>query len=203
MKKTFIVFLFSFSILVGGATEDSDDIKASYLKSYDYEKMNQYSEAIKILAPLYAKYPKGYMLNLRLGWLFYLDRKYMDAIQYYQKALLVNTYSLEPKLGLIKVYLDTSEYHKAMQMSYEIIKTDYYNYYGNLYMAKALIAKKEYANADKVVKKMLLLYPTDVVFLQTLAMNYKATDNTALSQLYQDILILDPNNIFVRSNIGK
>ncbi len=61
MKKLLIllaVCLFAFS---------NKDIQNLYYKSYNYEKMGDYKDAIKVLIPLYKKYPKGYTLNLRLA----------------------------------------------------------------------------------------------------------------------------------------
>ena len=175
--------------------------KEDYLNSYNYERIGKYSEAIKVLAPLYKKYPKGYTLNLRFGWLFYLDKKYNNAIEYYKKASLINQYALDPKLGLIRIYLDTSSFKKAELMSYEILKIDYYNYYANLYTIQALIAQKKYKIATKITNKMLTLYPTNITFLELLAIIYKKTNNKYLHNLYKDILILDPNNVLARSNI--
>jgi tetratricopeptide (TPR) repeat protein len=89
--------------------------------------MGRYYEAIKVLSPLYSKYPKGYTLNLRFGWLYFLSKRYSDAIKYYTKASLINTYALDPRLGLIRIYLQTANYEKAQTVSYELLKIDYYN----------------------------------------------------------------------------
>jgi len=197
--KILLVLLF-----VLGLTQASDefkDIKNGYFKSYDYEQMQKYNEAIKVLAPLYKKYPKGYTLNLRYGWLFYLNKNYNDSIKYYKKASLINSYALDPKLGLIRVYLDTYSYKKAESTAYELLKVDYYNYYANLYAIKALIAQKKYKIATSIIKKMLALYPTDIAYLEELAIAYKKTSNKYLEKLYEDILILDPNNVLVRTNL--
>jgi len=202
MIKNLIVFIF-FSITLFAKGAEFEEIKSQYFKSYDYEKVGRYSEAIKVLAPLYKKYPKGYTLNLRFGWLFFLDKKYNDAIKYYKKASLVNSFALDPKLGLIRVYLATYSYKKAESVAYEILKMDYYNYYANLYAVQALISQKKYDIALSMVRKMLALYPTDVKFLEQLAIVYKATNSKYLKQVYEDILILDPNNVFVRSNLTK
>jgi tetratricopeptide (TPR) repeat protein len=163
--------------------------------------MGRYEEAIKVLVPLYNKYNKGYTLNLRFGWLFYLNKNYRDAIKYYQKASLINPYSLDPRLGLIRIYLDTQSYQKASQKAYEVLKIDYYNYYANLYVIQALIAQKKFEIAYKIAKKMLALYPTDISFLELLATIYKKTNDKRLEQLLKDILILDPNNILVRDSL--
>jgi len=197
--KTILFLLLNISLLFSSA--EFEDIKSQYFKSYDYEQMQKYGEAIKVLSPLYKKYPKGYTLNLRFGWLFYLDKKYNDSIKYYKKASLINPYALDPRLGLIRVYLDTYSFKKAEQVSYELLKIDYYNYYANLYVIKALIAQKKYDIATEIINKMLALYPTEISYLEQLAIVYKLTNNKYLQKLYEDILILDPNNVLVRSNL--
>ena len=197
MKKLFIVSFFV-CLLFGS---DTQKIEESYFKSYDYEKMGRYEEAIKVLVPIYKKYPKGYTLNLRLGWLFYLDKKYNDAIKYYKKASILNTYALDPRIGLIRIHLDRYDYEKAEHISYEVMKIDYYNFYANLYAIKALILQKKYDIALKITRKMLALYPTNISYLEQLAIIYKQTNSKYLKQLYDDILTLDPNNVLVRSEL--
>jgi len=197
MKKLLILCVFIGRILF--AQNDFETIKQHYFKSYDYEQMGKYDEAIKVLAPLYTKYPKGYTLNLRFGWLFFLSKKYNDALQYYQKAQSIQPHALDPKLGTMRVYLAQGSSKKAEMLGYKILKTDYYNYYGNYYTILALINQKKYDVATKIIQKILALYPTDVLFLEQLARIYKATNNKYLRKLYEDILVLDPNNVLVRS----
>jgi len=68
-------------------------------------------------------------------------------------------------------------------------------------MIQSLNAQKKYNISLKIINKMLALYPTDISYLELLAVVYKATDSKYLQKLYEDILILDPNNIYVRSNL--
>jgi len=199
MKKILIFIVLI--VLNAGASEEFKDIKEQYFKSYDYELLGKYKEAIKVLSPLYKKYPNGYTLNLRFGWLFYLNKKYADSIIYYKKASLINSYALDSRLGLIRVYLDTHSYNEAQTVATELLKIDYYNYYANIYMIQSLNAQKKYNISLKIINKMLALYPTDISYLELLAVVYKATDSKYLQKLYEDILILDPNNIYVRSNL--
>jgi len=199
MMKFFLLLVLCLSL--SSASTEFEDIKSQYFKSYDYEQMQKYDEAIKVLSPLYQKYPNGYTLNLRFGWLFYLNKQYMDAIKYYKKASLINPNSLEAKLGLAKTYLETSSFKDAERECQQILKIDHYNYYANLSLIKALVGEKKYDTADEIIKKMLTIYPTDTVYLEQLAIVYKLTANPYLQQLYEDILVLDPNNVFVRSNL--
>ncbi len=176
----------------------ADEIKDAYYKSYDYEKMGAYEEAIKVLRPIYDRYPNGYTLNLRLGWLFYKMGRYANAIEHYKKASLIIPSSLEPRLGLAMVYLAMGRYEDAARAAGVVLRTDYYNYYGNLYLAKALLGKKEYKDAAAVAKKMLALYPTDVRFLEQLAKAFEVLFPDRAKKIYEDILILDPNNVAAR-----
>ncbi len=197
MIKTALLLLFAISLL--SSNEEFKSIKSAYFKSYDYEQVGRYKEAIKILAPLSQKYPKGYTLNLRFAWLFYLQKQYNTSLKYYKKASLLNTQALEPKLGMIRVYLATYSFEDAQNVATELLKVDYYNYYANLYMTKALNAQKKYKIAIAVSQKMLRLYPTDTLFLEQLLLSYKATDNKYSNDVKQSILILDPNNVIART----
>ncbi len=197
--KYLLVLLVSLSLSI--ASDSFDEVKSQYFKSYDYELLGKYKEAIKVLSPLYSKYPKGYTLNLRFAWLFYLNKNYADAIKYYKKASLINSYALDPRLGLMRVYLDTHSYKEAEKVANELLKIDYYNYYANIYMIQSLNAQGKYDISIKIIQKMLALYPTDISFLELLSVVYKQTNSPYLEKLYEDILVLDPNNVYVRSNL--
>ena len=198
MKKLIVflaVFLFAFS---------NKDIQQIYYKSYNYEKMGDYKDAIKTLIPLYNKYPKGYTINLRLGWLFYLNKKYTNSIKHYQKASLVKPYSVESKLGLMKDYIAMQNYKNALKVGNLILKEDYYNYYGNYYEILALKGIKDYKNALKLTNKMLALYPTSVLYLNSLGEIYYVSSKKDLAKkIFEDVLILDPNNVFAKSYLNK
>jgi len=198
MKKLIIflaVFLFALT---------NKDIKEIYYKSYNYEKMGDYKDSIKVLIPLYNRYPHSYTLNLRLGWLFYVNKKYNNSIKHYQKASLDLPYSLETKLGLIKDYLAMQDYKRALKIGNLILREDYYNYYGNYYEILALKEIKDYKSALSVTNKMLTLYPISVLFLNSLGEIYYLEGKKDLAKkVFKDVLTLDPNNIFAKSYIKK
>ena len=175
----------------------------AYYKSYNYEKMGDYKDSIKSLIPVYKKYPKGYTLNLRLGYLFFLDKKYNNSIEHYKKAAIVAPYSVEAKLGLIKNYLKTTKYDNALSICNSIIKIDYYNYYGNFYLLIALKLKNQDNEAIKVATKMLSLYPTDIMYLQEMAKLQYKKDKKRGIKIFKDILILDPNNITAKEYLSR
>jgi len=198
MKKLLIflaVFLFALS---------NKEIQQIYYKSYNYEKMGDYKDAIKVLIPLYNKYPKGYTLNLRLGWLFYLNKKYTNSIKHYQKASISLPYSLEPKLGIIRDYIAMQDFKNALKTGNIILREDYYNYYGNYYEILALKGMKDYKDALNIAEKMITLYPTSVLFLNSLGeIYYKEGKKDLAKKIFNDVLILDPNNITAKNYLNK
>jgi len=198
MKKLILflaVILFAFS---------NKNIQQIYYKSYNYEKMGDYKDAIKVLIPLYKKYPEGYTINLRLGWLFYLNKNYSNSIKHYQKASLILPYSIEPKLGLMRDYLALQDFKDALKEGNLILREDYYNYYGNYYEILALKGIKDYKNAVKLTNKMLGLYPTSVLFLNILGEVYYHQNKKDLAKkVFENVLLLDPNNVIAKSYLNK
>jgi tetratricopeptide (TPR) repeat protein len=196
LKKLLLLFFTVF--LVAG------EIDNAYKNSYNYEKIGDYKDAIKVLIPIYKKYPNGYTLNLRLGYLFYLNKNYKNAISYYQKASLILPNSFEPKLGLMRVYLTMKNYQNVTNIGYSILKIDLYNYYANLYIINSLINQKKYDNALSLVNKMLTIYPTDITYLVKLAKIYEIKNPNYAKEIYENsILILDPNNVAAKIYLNR
>ncbi len=189
----FVVFMI---ISLFSAFAYEDFVKRAYYDSYNYEKMGDYEDAIKSLMPVLEKYPKSYTPNLRLGWLYYLSGKYKNALYHYQKAVVAIKSAVLPRLGIAYIYLLQSRFKEALSICNDILTTDYYNYYANLYAAKALLGKGDLDNCEAISLKMLALYPTDVKFLEVLGELYiKRGRIEEAKKVFEDILILDPKNL--------
>ncbi len=190
--------LFASALLLAGLSlfGYEESVKKAYYDSYNYEKMGDYEDAIKSLMPVYKAYPNAYTPNFRLGWLFYLNGNFKNALMHYQKAASAVKSAVRPRLGIAEVYMLQGKYDDALKLCGDILKMDYYNYYANLYLAKTLLAKGDLSNAETVVLKMLSLYPTDTIFLEVLASVYlKESRRDDAAKVYEDILILDPKNV--------
>jgi tetratricopeptide (TPR) repeat protein len=180
------------------------NIKQLYYKSYNYEKMGDYKDAIKVLIPIYNKYPNGYTINLRLAWLFYLNKNYQNAIKHYKKAMNILPYSFEPKLGLMRVYNAMGKYNSSIEIGNVLLKNDYYNFYGNYYYTVALMGLKNYKEAMTLCTKMLTVYPTSILFLNLYGEIYWYTGKKNLAKdIFKNVLILDPNNVVAKGFLSK
>ncbi|MBT5953454.1 tetratricopeptide repeat protein [bacterium] len=174
----------------------SEQIKTAYYKSYNYEKMGNYDDAIKALKLIYKSFPEGYTVNYRLGYLYNVNQKYANAISHFKSAISASMYSIEPKLGLMLVQMTKGDYDAAEELGHQILNTDYYNYYANLRLAYVLRMQNKAELAEKVVLKMLSLYPIDIYFLLEYGiLKMNAEDFKRAYSTFSDILILDPENV--------
>ncbi len=173
-----------------------NDIRNAYQNSYQYEKTQNYQDAIKAIGVIALHYPKTYTVNLRLGYLHYASGKFANALRHYKIALEAIPNAISPLLGKMNVHIATQHFDDAEQMGYQIIKNDLYNYYGNLKLAYVLTQQGKLDNALVLVEKMLAKYPEDVAFLTQYAeiMVGKEAFSQA-TETYSNILLLDPENV--------
>ncbi|MGN7610757.1 tetratricopeptide repeat protein [Magnetococcales bacterium HHB-1] len=171
-------------------------LKEAYHRSFHYEKMQDYTNAIKSLMPVYEDYPNYYTLNLRLGWLNYLAGQYANALRHYRVASTVLPSAIDSKQGLAMTLLVQEKFKEAEQVCYEILTQDHYNYYGNLYLVTALMAQDKTSIALNVVRRVLVHHPTDIKFLEKLALIYLKEQKEAEARvIFKDLSVLDPTNL--------
>ena len=203
--KSFFLWLVIFmlgSTAAWGMT--TPEIMQAYYRSYNYEKLQDFRDAIDALAPVVREYPAGYTVNLRLGWLYYLKQNYADSLQHYVTAMKVAPQSIEAKLGYMLPLLVQRRYDLVEDMAYQILRTDRYNYYANLRLAVALRHEKKYDSAAKILQQMLTLYPIDVTFLTELGLVREAEGKVnAAAAIFTDVLTLDPENPAAKARIGR
>jgi tetratricopeptide (TPR) repeat protein len=180
------------------------DIAGAYHASFEHERAEAYQDAIRALAPVYEAYPNGYTVNLRMGWLFYLNGNFNNAVAHYEVARSAAPFALEPKLGQLLPLLAQGRWPEAESVAYEIVSVDHYNYYGNMRLIVALRMQEKFEPAYQITLKMAGAYPTDLTFLAELALLNDARGNKDEAvRLFTDLLILDPENETARNYLKK
>jgi len=200
-RKSFvwILLLLIIPFQAGCVSLNTKQLVKAYYQSYNYEKMGDYKDAIRAITPVYEKYPNGYTINLRLGWLYYLDKKYANSIRHYKNAEYIIPSSLEPVLGMALPLMAQKKWSDVESLMYKVIKVDYYNYYGNLRLAIALRMEKKFSQAKRIVDKMLAVYPTDVNFLDQLGLIYYDEGKKKYAKsVFGNVLVLDPQNVMAK-----
>ena len=173
-------------------------IMKCYYDSYEHEKNEEYTEAIYDLKPVYLSYPNTYTVNLRIGWLYYLNANYSNSIQRLIKAQSLSPSSIEPMAILVLVYSKKSDWTKVEELCAKIQKIDYHNINANYWYSYALKMQKKYGLAIKVNRKMLALYPLSILFLQELGENLFLNGKKEESwSVLSSLQILSPGNTVV------
>lgn len=192
--RLLILSLFLWAQMIS-ADESGEQIKLAYHQSFQYEKIQNYTEAINAILPVLASYPKGYTVNLRLGWLYYLHTRYANSMKHYGTAIKTMPSSIEARLGLMLPQLAQQRYSQLEQTAYQILNKDYANYYANLRLIISLREQNKTDLALGIAQKMLAYYPSDINFLEQLGLTYETQGNLIKAQLvFADLIILNPEN---------
>ena len=171
-------------------------IERAYYKSYEMEHQKKdYRGAVEAMKPVLKAFPNGYTVNFRMGWLSYLDSEYDYALQYYRKALAIYPASVEVLNCISLIHVARKEWGKVEEVNQRIIKIDHFNQTANYWYAYALKMRRRYSQAEKVCRKMLVVFPTSVKFLQELAeILYLNNKTEEAHSVFLSVIILDPFN---------
>ena len=162
MRPQSAVLLFAFLLFFTHRTSAQNETKnllVAFENSYSMEAKADYSRAIKTLKDVYQE--NSYEINLRLGWLHYLAGLHLESITYYQKAIKLRPYSIEPKFGYVLPAAAMGNWAQVIYQYQEILKIDPQNTIANYRMGSIYYNKQDYLRAEKYIEKVVNLYPFD------------------------------------------
>lgn len=192
------------TLLAGQQGGQAFDATAAYKRSLDYERVQDYQNAIRALAPVYEAVPNGYTVNLRMGWLFYLNGNHANSAAHYEVATRAAPMALEPKLGHLLPLLAQGRWGDAETLAYQVVSVDHHNYYGNLRLAIALRMQGKLDAAYQIALKMVRAYPADLFHQTELAQIQDARGEKAEARrIFGEVLLLDPENETARRYLGR
>jgi tetratricopeptide (TPR) repeat protein len=199
MKKrkilTVIILFISLS-LSSNWTAWSESIPQIYQQSYEEEAKGNYQEAILVLMQASRAGDNSYLYHLRLGWLQYLMSKYIDSVNSYRKAVILNKDSIEAKLGLMLPLIAQGKWSDAEKVAKEILSLDPLSYLANSRLAYIYYNLKQYKDAEASYRKILSHYPGDIEMQMGLAWSLLKQDKKeAAEKAFGEILRYVPNHV--------
>ncbi|MEY2828532.1 MAG: hypothetical protein RIQ33_390 [Bacteroidota bacterium] len=198
MKK---IFLTLSSILLLNIFVHAQTLEDAFSKSYAYETATNYTEAISVLKTVYNA--KSYELNLRLGYLNYLAKKYNESTDYYNKAIELMPFSVEAKLGLALPLSMTNNWKKITELYTDILKIDPQNSTILYRMGLISFTNKDYNAAYKYYEKLVNMYPFSYDGLLMYAWtNYQLGKYADAKTLFNKVLLLSPGDKSAKEGLG-
>ena len=191
--KRVILLVFVTCFLTCLVAQNQASTEGAFARSYEAEQAGNYQKAISELKTVYKT--DHYFVNIRLGWLYYLDKQYTFSIQFYNLAILLKPYAIEARFGCIKPLSATGSWDKVKEQYLQILRIDPQNTVANYWLGVIYYNRKDYLNADKLFEKVVNLYPLDYDSIIMLAWTKLHIGSLADAKvLFNHALVIRPND---------
>ncbi|MEE4114808.1 MAG: tetratricopeptide repeat protein [Marinilabiliaceae bacterium] len=191
LKNTLFLILASL-ISMSAMSQSFVEKKDAFQKSYIQEATGEYVAAAVSLKNVYAE--DSYEINLRLGWLSYLAGSFSESKAYYNKAMNLMPYAVEPRFGYIYPAAAMGNWNEVISQYEKILEITPNNSIALHRMGLLFYGREDYESARKCFEKVVNLYPFDYDGLTMLAWsNFKLNNIRVATILFQKALLNTPN----------
>lgn len=192
-SRLFAVSLLFISSLTLFSQTNYATLQAAFAKSQEYEGRGNFTDAIASIKTIYQE--DSYEINLRLGWVTYLNGSFTESAAYYQKAINLKPYAIEPKFGYIYPASALGNWDPVISQYNEILAIDPQNTLANYRMGSIYYGRKDYAKAEKYLEKVINLYPFDYDSMLLYAWtNYKLGKLREAQVMFNKVLLNKPKD---------
>lgn len=157
MKKT--IQILAFLSLITTSITAQNNISTAFYNSYTNENEKNYDKAIQVLNAVYSE--SSYDINLRLGWLYYIQGDYLKSQNKYKQAVKLAPKSIEAKFGLIYPLTALQNWNEVLKIYEQILLLDPNNSKANYHVAYIYYVRKDFTKAYQYAYKTYTLYPFD------------------------------------------
>ena len=180
-------------VVVGVAQGQNSKLQIAFTTSYQKENGSDFAKAIETLKEVYDD--KSYEINLRLGWLSYENKLYVESIAYYEKAIAIMPYSIEAKLGLVYPAAAVGNWDQVTRQYGKVLEIDPQNTTANYRMGMIEYNRKNFAASYKYMEKVVNLYPFGYDALIMFAwVNFQLGKTREARILFNKVLLLSPGD---------
>ncbi|RYE29259.1 MAG: tetratricopeptide repeat protein [Sphingobacteriaceae bacterium] len=201
LKKLLLINLSLFCAYSVQAQTDAT-LQKAFKNSYADEYKKNYTAAISDIFPFYAE--GSYELNIRLGWLNYLNKNYTASQNYYLKAVNLRPNAIEARFGYIKPLSFLESWNKVLEQYTIILKTDPQNTQANYWAGIIYYNRKQFPAAAKCFEKVVALYPFDYDGNQMLGWSLLMDGKKAEARAsFLRALLIKPDDQSVTDGLGR
>ena len=190
MKRLFYLLVFPLVLNVSLAQDNP------WQKSLNLEAQGDYVGALAAIEPIVDSNKNHEYALLRYAWLSYLQGKHSVAIDYYSKAIKLNSESLDAKLGIMLPLMAQTRWREAMQFGSDVIKKAPYQYYAHVRLMACEEALLQWNALTERAEKISKVYPLDSTILVYLGRGASVSGKTAIAiKAYQGVVERVPGHL--------
>jgi len=183
------------AILISGSSgiyaQSFTETKDAFQESYIKEATGEFLAAINSLKSVYRE--DSYELNLRLGWLSYEAGHFTDAIAYYNKAISLMPYAVEPRFGIVYPGAAMGNWSMVIGQYEKILEITPNNSIAMHRLGLIYYGREDYETALRYFDKVVNLYPFDYDALTMLAWtNFQLSKTREAKVLFRKALLHTP-----------
>jgi tetratricopeptide (TPR) repeat protein len=174
-------------------SQDFNALVNAFDSSYTYEIKEKYDRAAAVLKKYYD--PGSYEINIRLGYLEYMAGSYAESLKYYQKAIELKPFAIEPRLGFVLPASALGNTSQVAEQYKKILEVDPMNTTANYFMGLILFNQEQYDQALKYFEKVANMYPFDYDTIIMYAWTHYRLGNFREARvLFEKALLIKPED---------
>ena len=200
MKKIFKLCLLV-TMLNNANAQVKPDLELAFAASYTNENTKDYAKAIGVLKNVYSE--QSYELNLRLGWLSYINAQYNESIGFYEKAINLKPEAIEAKMGYVLPAAALGNWNNVLMQYKSILKLNPQNPVVNYRVGLIYYYRKDYKTAEPYFEKVIKAYPFDydgVIMLAWTKLSLNKKDEA--SDLFYKALYYNPGDSSAKEGLA-
>lgn len=181
--------------------QDYAKLTAAFSESYTKEKAGKYGDAVSALKAYYD--PASYEINLRLGWLTYLQGQFTESLGFYNKAIELMPYAIEPRLGVVLPASSMGNWDVVISHYNKILSIDPNNTVTLYRLGLISYDRKDYKQAYQHFEKVVNLYPFDYQSMLMLAWtDYRLGKTREAKVLFNKVLLYSPGDTSAKEGLS-
>jgi tetratricopeptide (TPR) repeat protein len=128
---------------------------------------------------------------------------FTESAAYYQKAIALKPYALEPRFGIINPQAALGNWTVVVNQYEKILEIDPQNTLANYRLGMIYYGRAEYEKSSKYFEKVINLYPFDYDSLLMFAWcHFQMSKLREAEVLFNKVLLIDPDNASALEGLG-
>jgi len=179
------------SAVISASGQEFKEIKDAFQQSYIQEATGEVLAAVNSLKKVYDE--KSYEINLRLGWLSYQAGNFTESVAYYNRAVNLMPYAIEPRFGIVYPGAAMGNWTMVMSQYEKILEICPNNSIAMHRIGLIYYGREDFETSKKYFEKVVNLFPFDYDALTMLAWSYFKLGNYREAKvLFQKALLHTP-----------